>query len=98
LAAFVIGVFVLSFVTSGVPSGGMTNTIPLLLALGIPLQGIVLLNTVEEIPDFFETLLNVTADMTVATIVARFRGAPMDAADAEPCPSVVLVSAAKFPG
>jgi Na+/H+-dicarboxylate symporter len=74
LFAFVIGVFLLSFATPGVPSGGSLHTIPLLLALGIPIQGIVLFNSVEAIPDIFETLLNVTADMAVATVVARFLG------------------------
>jgi len=71
LIAFVIGVFILSFAAPGVPSGGSLQTIPLLLALGIPIQGIVLFNSVEAIPDIFETLLNVTADMTVAAVVAR---------------------------
>lgn len=74
LVAFVIGVFILSFAAPGIPSGGSLHTIPLLLALGIPIQGIVLFNSVEAIPDIFETLLNVTADMTVAAIVARFLG------------------------
>lgn len=95
LAAFAIGVFILSFVTPGVPSVGSVNTIPLLLALGIPLQGIILLNTVAEISDFFETLLNVTADMAVATIVTRFRGAAMAVADAESSPTALLMGAAK---
>jgi proton glutamate symport protein len=72
LFAFVLGVFILSFAAPGIPSGGSLHTIPLLLALGIPIQGIILFNSVEAIPDIFETLLNVTADMTVATIVARF--------------------------
>jgi Na+/H+-dicarboxylate symporter len=81
LVAFVIGVFILSFTAPGVPSGGSLHTIPLLLALGIPIQGIVLFNSVEAIPDIFETLLNVTADMTVATVVARFLGGGARAAN-----------------
>lgn len=70
--AFVIGVFILSFTVAGIPSGGSLQTIPLLLAMGIPIQGLVLFDSVEAIPDIFETLLNVTADMTVAAVVARF--------------------------
>jgi Na+/H+-dicarboxylate symporter len=81
LLAFVIGVFILSFAAPGIPSGGSLHTIPLLLALGIPIQGIVLFNSVEAIPDIFETLLNVTADMTVATVVARFLGSGERAAN-----------------
>ncbi len=83
LFMFVIGVFLLSFAAPGVPSGGSLHTIPLLLALGIPIQGIVLFNSVEAIPDIFETLLNVTADMTVATVVARFVGRGAVAVEAE---------------
>jgi Na+/H+-dicarboxylate symporter len=74
LLAFVIGALILSFAVAGVPGSGALHTIPLYLALGIPLEGIILLNSVETIPDIFETLLNVTADMTVATVVARFLG------------------------
>ena len=57
-------------------------TLPFYLAAGLPIQGIVLLNAVDSIPDVFKTLLNVTADMSVATIVARVAGyrlAPVDA-------------------
>lgn len=71
-AAFAIGVFILSFTAAGIPSGGSLQTIPLLLAMGIPIQGIILFNSVEAIPDIFETLVNVTADMAVAAVVARF--------------------------
>jgi proton glutamate symport protein len=87
LLAFVIGVFVLSFTAPGVPSGGSLHTIPLLLALGVPMQGIILFNSVEAIPDIFETLLNVTADMTVAAVVARFLGSGAGVDDARPGPS-----------
>lgn len=83
LFAFVVGVFILSFTAPGIPSGGSLQTIPLLLALGIPIQGIILFNSVEVIPDIFETLLNVTADMTVATVVARFLGTGESVAGAE---------------
>jgi proton glutamate symport protein len=71
---FVLIATVLSFGSPGLPSGGSLVTLPLYLAAGLPLQGIVLLNAVDSIPDVFKTLLNVTADMSVATIVARFAG------------------------
>ena len=96
--AFTIGVFVLSFVTPGVPSAGSINSIPLLLAAGIPLPGILLANSVAEIPDIFETLLNVTADMAVATIVARFTGVSRGAGPAKARRGVLIPSAVKFPG
>ena len=46
------------------------STLPFYLGAGIPLEGVVLLKAVDAIPDIFKTLLNVTADMTVATVVA----------------------------
>jgi proton glutamate symport protein len=79
IAAFVLATLVLSTVSPGVPNAGSLHSIPILLTLGIPLQGIVLLNSVAEIPDFLETLLNVTADMNVAAIVTRFRLPARDA-------------------
>ena len=64
---------VLSFAAVGIPSGGMTfTTLPAFLAVGIPLEGVVLLATVDAIPDIFKTLVNVTGDMTAATLLARF--------------------------
>lgn len=48
----------------------MTVLILSFSAVGIPIEGVVLLKTVDVIPDIFKTLLNVTGDMTVA-IVAR---------------------------
>jgi proton glutamate symport protein len=98
VVAFIIGVFVLSFVTPGLPTAGSIHSIPLMLAVGIPLQGILLTNSVAEIPDIFETLLNVTADMTVATIVARFIGVSKSAAHAKARQGVLVASAVKFPG
>ena len=49
-------------------------TLPFYIAAGIPVEGVVLLKAFDAIPDIFKTLLNVTADMTVAAIVTRFLG------------------------
>ena len=72
LATFVVTVMILSFSSPGIPSGGFMVTLPFYVAAGIPIEGVVLLRAVDAIPDIFKTLLNVTADMTVASIVARF--------------------------
>jgi proton glutamate symport protein len=71
---FVLVATLLSFGSPGLPSGGSLVTLPLYLAAGLPLQGVVLLNAVDSIPDLFKTVLNVTSDMSVAVIVARFTG------------------------
>jgi proton glutamate symport protein len=67
----VIALAAQSVVTPGLPSGAIWTTTPLYLSLGIPLEGIVLINVVDTIPDLFQTTANVTADLSVATIVSH---------------------------
>jgi Na+/H+-dicarboxylate symporter len=72
LASFLITVMILSFSTVGLPSGGTNfKTLPAYLAAGLPIEGPVILEAVETIPDIFKTLLNVTGDMSAATILSR---------------------------
>ena len=59
----------LSFYSPGVPSGGLFIMTPVYLSLGLPVEGIGLLIALDLIPDMFITLANVTADMSVATIL-----------------------------
>jgi Na+/H+-dicarboxylate symporter len=47
------------------------RSIPAYLAVGIPIEAILILNAVETIPDIFKTLLNVTGDMSAAVILSR---------------------------
>lgn len=71
ILAFFLVVLLLSFSAVGVPRGGAAfTTLPAYLAAGIPIQGIVILEAVETIPDLFKTLLNVTADMSVAMVAS----------------------------
>jgi len=72
LVAFVLGVLVLSFSTAGIPSSGSTQTWPLYVAAGIPLEGILLFEAVDSVCDILKTIVNVTGDMTAGAIVARF--------------------------
>jgi Na+/H+-dicarboxylate symporter len=72
LAAFLVTVIVLSFSTVGIPSGGLAfKTLPAYLAAGLPIEGLVVAEAVDAIPDIFKTLLNVTADMSAATLLSR---------------------------
>jgi Na+/H+-dicarboxylate symporter len=69
---FVTVSMLLSFGVVGVPrGGGGFKTLPLYIAVGIPIEGVVIIEAVKTIPDFFMTTLNVTADMSVATILTR---------------------------
>ncbi|MBV9882015.1 MAG: dicarboxylate/amino acid:cation symporter [Sphingomonadaceae bacterium] len=52
----------------------VTNTAPIALAMGVPLEPLVLLIAVETVPDLFRTVGNVTMDVAVAATVARRGG------------------------
>lgn len=81
VAAFVATILLLSFGSVGVPGGGGgMRSLPAYLAAGIPLQGYLLANASETIPDIFKTVLNVTADMAVACLAW---GGPADATTTE---------------
>ncbi|HKV52318.1 MAG TPA: cation:dicarboxylase symporter family transporter [Gemmatimonadaceae bacterium] len=72
LTTFLVTVIILSFSSAGVPGGGVAfKTLPAYLAAGVPIEGIVILEAVDTIPDVFKTLLNVTGDMSVATLLSR---------------------------
>jgi proton glutamate symport protein len=71
VAAFFLTQLVLSFSTAGIPSLGTIRSIPAYAAAGIPLEAVLMLNAVETVPDIFKTLLNVTGDMSAATILSR---------------------------
>jgi proton glutamate symport protein len=60
-----------SFSVPGVPGGSILVMIPVLMAAGIPIEGIGILLGVDTIPDMFRTTTNVTGHMTAAVIVAR---------------------------
>jgi Na+/H+-dicarboxylate symporter len=85
IATFLVATFMLSFSTIGIPSGGSTmRTIPLYAAAGIPLDGYLLTEAVDAVPDIFKTLMNVTGNLTASSIVNRFSYRPAPALAAMP--------------
>ena len=75
----------LSFTTIGIPSGGsLMRSAPLYVAAGIPIEGYLLAEAAESIPDIFKTLLNVTGNMTAAAIVNRVTAPTAPVADGAP--------------
>ena len=86
IATFVVTVVVLSFSSVGVPNGGSAfKTLPAYVAAGLPIEGIIIAEAVETIPDIFKTVLNVTGDMSAASILAR--GSRVPALAGAPLPS-----------
>jgi proton glutamate symport protein len=45
--------------------------VPVFVAAGMPIQGVILLEVVETIPDVFATVANVTGQMSATTILSR---------------------------
>ncbi|MFI5311158.1 MAG: dicarboxylate/amino acid:cation symporter [Gemmatimonadales bacterium] len=71
LAAVVVTTVVTSFSIPGIPGGSILMIVPVLLAAGVPVEGVGLLLGVDTIPDMFRTTTNVTGDMAAAVILSR---------------------------
>ncbi len=69
IVAAAIGLF--SFYSPAIPSGGLLIMAPVYISLGLPVQGIGILIAIDLIVDMFITAANVTANVTVATILSR---------------------------
>ncbi|MFH1766249.1 MAG: dicarboxylate/amino acid:cation symporter [Gemmatimonadota bacterium] len=71
-AAFMLTMILLSFTTVGIPGGGGAfRYLPFFLAVGVPVEGVVIVAAAKTIPDVFMTVLNSTAYMTVAVLLSR---------------------------
>jgi Na+/H+-dicarboxylate symporter len=74
-AAIGLTTIVTTFSVPGIPGGSIIMMVPVLLAAGVPAEGVGLLLGVDTIPDMFRTTANVTGDVAAATILARQAGA-----------------------
>jgi len=72
---------VTSFSVPGIPGGSILVMVPVLMAAGIPVEGIGILLGADTIPDMFRTTTNVTGHMTAAVILARTERAATGATD-----------------
>jgi DAACS family dicarboxylate/amino acid:cation (Na+ or H+) symporter len=61
----------LSFSAPGIPAGGLIILAPVFASVGIPVEGIGILIALDVFPDSARSILNVTADITVATLVSQ---------------------------
>ncbi len=62
---------VTSFSVPGIPGGSIIVMVPVLMAAGIPIEGVGILLGVDTIPDMFRTATNVTGHMSAAVILSR---------------------------
>lgn len=69
---FLATVIIISFGTAGIPqSGPGLKTLPAYIAAGVPIEAVLVIEAVEAIPDVFKTVLNVTGDMSAASLLTR---------------------------
>lgn len=61
-----------TFSVPSIPGGTIIVMVPVLLAADVPVAAVGLLLGVDTIPDMFRTATHVTADMTAASILARY--------------------------
>lgn len=71
LATIAFASIFLGFATPGIPRGAFIMLTPLLLAVGLPAEGVGILIAVDAIPDTFSTVLNVTGSLAATSIVGR---------------------------
>lgn len=64
----------LSFSAPGIPSGGLLIMAPVFASVGLPAEGVGILIAVDLFPDAARTMLNVTGDAVVATVVSNHSG------------------------
>jgi DAACS family dicarboxylate/amino acid:cation (Na+ or H+) symporter len=70
--------------TAGVPAGSLPVVALILGMIGVPPEGIGLVLGVDRFLDMCRTTLNVTGDLTLATVVAKGEPNTAEAEDAEP--------------
>jgi Na+/H+-dicarboxylate symporter len=84
LILFLATVVIISFTAPGIPQNGPgLKTLPAFLAAGVPVEGVIVLEAIESIPDIFKTLLNVTGDMSAATLLTRSHRVHSDVSQVE---------------
>ncbi len=71
LGTIVLTVVLTTFSVPGIPGGSIIVMVPVLIAAGVPVEGMGILLGVDTIPDMFRTTTNVTADMAAAVTLSR---------------------------
>jgi len=68
--------------TPGIPGGALLAAVPVFLTAGLPAEAIGIFLAVDAIADRFRAPANVTGDLAVATVLARYMRAPPQPLDA----------------
>ncbi|HUF28415.1 MAG TPA: dicarboxylate/amino acid:cation symporter, partial [Gemmatimonadaceae bacterium] len=84
IALFAAASVAMSFSVPGIPSGGLFVMAPFFMTIGLPIEGIGILIALDAVPDLFKTVTNVTAHLTAAVLLARWRGGGLADSDLVP--------------
>jgi Na+/H+-dicarboxylate symporter len=68
---------------AGVPGAGIVTLALVLTASGIPPEGLALILGMDRLLDMFRTSVNVTGDLSVSTVMAKFEGEELLTGDEE---------------
>ncbi|MEZ5284328.1 MAG: cation:dicarboxylase symporter family transporter [Vicinamibacterales bacterium] len=71
LASIVAAVVLASYAVPGIPGGSIIGMVPVLMAAGLPVDGVGILLAVDTIPDMFRTTANITGAMTLTAILGH---------------------------
>lgn len=75
---------VLSLSSPGIPSSSLYIMVPVLISVGIPAEGVGILIALDVLPDVVKTIMNVTADLTAATVISAHSGEEIRAVSLQP--------------
>jgi proton glutamate symport protein len=75
-----------TFSIPGVPGGSILIMMPVMLSVGVPVEGVGILLGIDTIPDMFRTTTNVTGHMTAATLLRNTDAQPAAAPDPDSQP------------
>ena len=64
----------LSLSAPGIPSASLYIMVPVLISVGLPAEGVGILIALDVLPDIVKTIMNVTADLTAATVISVHSG------------------------
>ena len=71
IATVILSIVLTSFSVPGIPNGSILVMVPVMVAAGVPAEGVGILLGIDTVPDMFRTATNVTGHMAAAAIVAR---------------------------
>ena len=84
LATIAVASVFLGFASPGIPRGAFIMLTPLLVAVGLPVEGVGILIAVDAIPDTAATVLNVTGNLAATALVARRVAVPLASGPSSP--------------